>query len=49
MSDICLLPFFQSVKPASKNMVNKHGDIKLAIKCIDVVLLNMGRWIGKVI
>ena len=47
MPDICLLPFFQSVKTASKNMLNKHGDIKLAIKCIDVALLDMGRWIGK--
>jgi hypothetical protein len=28
-------------------MLNKHGDIKLAIKCIDVALLDMGRWIGK--
>ncbi len=47
MPDICLLPFLQSVKTAIKNMLNKHGDIKLASKCIDVALLDMGRWIGK--
>ena len=46
MPAICLLPFFQSVKTASKNMLNMHGDIKLAIKCIDVALSDMGIWIG---
>ena len=47
MPDICLLPFFQSVKTASKNAKSKHGDMKLAIKCVDFALLDMGRWILK--
>ena len=47
MPDIVLLPFFATVKTASKNKKTRHGGMKLANKFIDIALLDMSRWIIK--
>jgi len=47
MPDIALLPFFGTVKTASKIAKSWHGDIKLANKFIDIALLDMSKWIAK--
>jgi len=45
--DIILLPFFNTVKTASKNDKAKHGDMVLANKYINIALLDMHKWIDK--
>jgi hypothetical protein len=47
MPGIATLPFFDTVKTASKNEKSKHGNKKLVNKFIDIVLLDMSRWITK--
>jgi len=47
MPDIILLPFFNTVKTASKNDKAKHGDMVLANKYINIALLDMDKWIDK--
>jgi hypothetical protein len=44
---ILLLPFFKTVKAASKNDKSKYGDMQLANKYIDIAILNMDKWIDK--
>ena len=46
MPDIIILPFFKTVKTASKND-KLHGDMQLANKYIDVALMGMDKWVDK--